>query len=72
MTVETARIEVNGRPREVRASVVADLLRELGYDPDGSGIAVAVNGELVPRGSWETSTVRPGDRVDVVGAVQGG
>lgn len=37
-----------------------------------SGIAVARNGEVVPRSQWPTTTLSDGDRVDVVTAVQGG
>jgi sulfur carrier protein len=37
-----------------------------------AGIAVAVNGEVVPRGSWPTTMLAAGDRVELVTAVQGG
>lgn len=37
-----------------------------------SGIAVARNGEVVPRSRWSGDVVAPGDRVDVLTAVQGG
>jgi sulfur carrier protein len=37
-----------------------------------TGIAVALNSEVVPRGDWPATAVRPGDRIDVVTAVQGG
>jgi len=36
------------------------------------GIAVAVNGEVVPRSAWETTGLHPGDRVEVLTAAQGG
>jgi thiamine biosynthesis protein ThiS len=35
-------------------------------------MAVAVNGEIVRRLDWKTHTLRTGDRVEIVGAVQGG
>jgi sulfur carrier protein len=37
-----------------------------------SGIAVAVNGEVVRRASWPSLTLAPGDEVEVLTAVQGG
>jgi sulfur carrier protein len=37
-----------------------------------TGIAVAVNGEVVPRSTWNLVHLQDGDRVDVVTAVQGG
>ncbi|MBO3745531.1 sulfur carrier protein ThiS [Streptosporangiaceae bacterium NEAU-GS5] len=37
-----------------------------------SGVAVAVNDEVVPRGGWEAAALSSGDRVEVLTAVQGG
>jgi sulfur carrier protein len=64
---------VNGRrhPLRVHGNVV-ELLSQLGIDPDISGIAVAINDEVVRRTDWETRTLAPGDQVEVVRAVQGG
>ncbi|MFY1673286.1 sulfur carrier protein ThiS [Plantactinospora sp. WMMB334] len=36
------------------------------------GVAVAVNGEVVPRGGWPGRLLRDGDRVEVLTAAQGG
>ncbi|HXV77419.1 MAG TPA: sulfur carrier protein ThiS [Candidatus Polarisedimenticolaceae bacterium] len=65
-------IIVNGEswPRELASIEV--LLRELGHDPTRPGIAVAVNDEVVPRREWPRRPLRFGDRVEIVGAVQGG
>jgi sulfur carrier protein len=51
---------------------VAELLDRLGHPADGSGIAVALNGEVVPRSAWSTTGLDPGDRLEVLGASQGG
>jgi len=37
-----------------------------------TGIAAAVNGDVVPRGSWTATLLSDGDQVEVVTAVQGG
>jgi sulfur carrier protein len=37
-----------------------------------SGIAVAVNGEVLPRSEWAATVLRDGDQLEVVTAVQGG
>ncbi len=64
---------VNGAPTALAAeATVASLLVRLGHPPAGAGIAVAVNGEVVPRAAWATTRLREADRVEVLGAVQGG
>lgn len=37
-----------------------------------TGIAVALNGEVVSRGAWSATRLSPGDRIEVLTAVQGG
>ena len=64
---------VNGAPRTVAdGTTVADLIAELGHDPAGRGIAAAVNGEVVARAQWTTTTVGDGDRVEILAAIGGG
>ena len=63
---------VNGERRRVAAADVRALLGALGLDTAGRGLAVARNGEIVPRAAWETTTLAPDDRIEIVGAVQGG
>jgi len=66
-------IVVNGVAAELEPAVtLAAALGRLGYDAGGAGIAVAVNGEVVPRGSWPTTRLAEADRVEVLGATQGG
>jgi len=69
---QDATIRVNGRDRPVGAGLLEPLLKELGYTTDRPGIAVALNGEIVPRRAWGSRPIEPGDEIDVVGAVQGG
>ena len=69
----TARsIHVNGEPRETAATTLAQLLRQLELAEASAGVAVAVNGAVVPRSGWAGQPLRDGDRVEIVGAVQGG
>jgi sulfur carrier protein len=64
---------INGQARDVAAAVtVSELLALLGHDPGGAGLAVAVNGEVVPRGAWPATALGERDRVEVLGAAQGG
>jgi len=69
--VTSVLINVNGEPRAVRdggtvAHVVGDATALT------SGIAVAVNGEVLPRSEWAATVLRDGDQLEVVTAVQGG
>jgi len=64
-------IHVNGEPSDVAPGItVAALLRAL--DAPQRGVAVALDGEVVPRGAWAQTTVADEARVEVVVAVQGG
>ncbi|MEU7751531.1 sulfur carrier protein ThiS [Micromonospora sp. NPDC049171] len=64
-------LTVNGAGRSVPGEVsVADLVRDVAPQP--RGVAVAVNGEVVPRAGWATTALRDGDRVEVLTAAQGG
>jgi sulfur carrier protein len=66
-------IRVNGREVWERdGATIAELLVDLGVEPDARGVAVAVDGEVIPRGDWATSAVAAGARVEAVTAVQGG
>ncbi|MGI8667738.1 MAG: sulfur carrier protein ThiS [Jatrophihabitans sp.] len=62
---------MNGRAQQAAEAIsLTELVDQL--SDRTSGIAVAVNGEVVPRGSWPVTVLNDGDRVDVVTAVQGG
>jgi sulfur carrier protein len=67
------KVTVNGTEQELVGGVtVNDVISRLRPDQAGRGIAVAVNGEVVPRGVWEKTSLSDGDRVEVLGATQGG
>ena len=66
-----ATIQLNGETLPLRARSVAELLGDLGCAGNG-GVAVAVNGEIVPRSDWSERALRAGDRIELLGAVQGG
>jgi sulfur carrier protein len=64
-------IVVNGEPRELAAGInVNDVVAQLTDAP--RGIAVAVNGTVVPRGAWAHTTLGDADNIEVLTAVQGG
>ena len=65
------QVKLNGEPRELPAG--ATLAEAVAQMTDlATGVAAAVNGDVVPRGSWAATPLRDGDQVEVVTAVQGG
>jgi sulfur carrier protein len=67
-----ANIRVNGQDEPLIAATLAALLEEKAVDTGQRGIAVAVNGAIVPRAAWPQTTLHPGDSIEIVRARQGG
>ena len=66
-------ITFNGQASEVPAGeTVAGALGRLGVSPQQRGVAVAVDGEVVPRGEWGSFVLDEGARLEVLTAMQGG
>jgi sulfur carrier protein len=67
----SVRVKLNGQLRDLPdGSTVAQAVTEL--TAAATGVAAAVNGDVVPRGSWGVTRLRDDDQVEVVTAVQGG
>jgi sulfur carrier protein len=65
------RVRVNGAERELgEGGTVADVVAAV--TEQTRGVAVAVNGEVVPRSRWAQAALSAGDRVEVLTAAQGG
>ena len=74
-------VVLNGEDRTVPdGATVEHLIRRLWLSPGSepaqapspAGVAVARNGEVVARSAWSTTMLHDGDRVEVLGAMQGG
>ena len=66
-------IELNGERIELTAGAsVAEAVARAGDVGGRRGVAVAVDGEVVPRSAWHRTELGEGQRVEVVGAIQGG
>jgi sulfur carrier protein len=66
-------IELNGAPAELPdGASVAEAVASTGAEAQRRGVAVAVEGEVVPRGEWDATSLREGQTVEVVRAIQGG
>jgi thiazole synthase len=65
------KVFVNGEYRELPdGATVQSVVEELGVS--GRGTAVAVDGQVIPRGEWAGTELRDGQEVEVLHAVQGG
>jgi sulfur carrier protein len=67
-----ASIRVNGEAEPLAAATLAALLAEKAVDTEQKGIAVALNGAVVPRAAWPETALKPRDNVEIVRARQGG
>ncbi|MDQ3752645.1 MAG: sulfur carrier protein ThiS [Actinomycetota bacterium] len=67
-------VTVNGKTTKLAddATVAQVLARYLGPSPATSGVAVALNGEVVVRAEWGSRRLQPQDRVEVLAARGGG
>jgi sulfur carrier protein len=64
-------INLNGAPRDVPDNLSAnDLLLSLGLAD--KRLALEINQEIVPRSTFATRAINPGDAVEIVHAIGGG
>jgi sulfur carrier protein len=66
-------VVLNGERRDLDdGATVREAVSASGAPSEGRGVAVALDGEVVPRRRWDHVALREGQRVEVVQAVQGG
>jgi sulfur carrier protein len=68
----TVTARVNGVERMLEPGTTVDaLVRSLGVEP-ARGVAVALDGAVVPRSGWRGTEIRDGQELEILRAVQGG
>ncbi len=65
-------IRINGREEPLSAASLAELLAGRGIADGARGVAVALNGAVVPRRRWSETPLQPGDSLEIVRPIQGG
>lgn len=66
-------VTINGKSVQLEgSSTVVDAISVAGHEGSTFGIAVALNGEVVVRSSWQETVLSDGDRIEVLVAAQGG
>ena len=64
------RMHVNGERRTASATTLVEALRGWGYV--AAEIAVAINGDFVPRGEYATRELKEDDDIEILAPAQGG
>ncbi len=64
------RVIINGETKTINEQSIAELLAELNYVCEK--VAVAVNGEFIPRSNYNKKIIKENDVIDILSAVQGG
>jgi sulfur carrier protein len=65
-------LRINGEVRQVAAASFRELLLAEGLDPEARGLAVAVNGAVLPRLRWADTAPGEGDEIEIVKPAAGG
>jgi sulfur carrier protein len=65
-------IRLNGQSLASAPGRLADLLAEHGFRGETRGVAVAINGTVVPRSKWNETVLSDGDDIEIVKIMQGG
>jgi sulfur carrier protein len=64
------KLVINGTERVVEAQNVAELVEALSMK--GDRVAIELNREIVPRARWAESSLKDGDKLEIVHFVGGG
>jgi sulfur carrier protein len=65
-------IFINGERKPLSSSTLIELVEKNGVDSTKGGVAIALNGEVVPRADWAQTSMKSDDKVEIVHIVRGG
>ena len=66
-------IQLNGESKEFNDGItVKTLIQQQTQTDSATGIAIAINGQIIRRTQWETTIFSSGDDVEILQAVAGG
>jgi thiamine biosynthesis protein ThiS len=69
-TFISMKLTINGEAKEIAVGSVAELVAHLGMKADR--VAIELNREIVPRDRWASTSLRDGDKLEIVHFVGGG
>ena len=65
-------LRVNGELRPLGDGTLTGVLAAAAVNTKARGLAVAVNGQVVPRHAWDATRLAPGDEIEIVKLFAGG
>lgn len=68
----SATVQINGATETLSVGSIAELLAAKEIPVGGRGVAIAVNGTVIRREAWTTTSLNAGDKIEIVHARQGG
>ncbi len=67
------KVKINGKEEDLREGIdLQTLLREKGIKLREVGLAVALNGQVIPKSQYSKTKLKEGDEVEIVHIVGGG
>ena len=67
------KVELNGEVVALpEGASLTEAIEASGANREQRGVAVAIDGEVVPRSEWGRRSLREGQKVEVLAAIQGG
>lgn len=69
---QSIKVIVNGKEIITSENDLLSLLKNLNIDIQRKGIAIAINGEIIPKPEWNKTKVKEGDKIEIVHIVFGG
>jgi sulfur carrier protein len=68
---DSVLVTINGNVEQLTTATTVDALVAL-WCPSPRGVAVAVDGEVIPRSLWPSTQIVPGAVIEIVTAAAGG
>ncbi len=67
------KIVLNGTEKDLDDNIyIIDLIKKFKISNDKSGVAVALNNDVISKSEWKRVKVKENDRIEIIQAVQGG
>lgn len=66
------KVKINGEDVATEAATINELIRQQDLKAGDKGVAIAINGSVIPKDRWHEHHLNEEDVIEVVRATQGG